>query len=251
MIHTINSATAQSQAVAVAGADIDPSLLIRLDRGDKVMVEVNGVRLYSSSPCPLVAERPWVVVSNLAPELGEPPKPQHKIVIRHPNVSHTVVLHYNNLLHLERHQPAVFQERDAKLCSDPQSGEVYPVYIILQLVSHYIPAAEVNGSFEPFDEVSARFVLGDADLRPAILAEWIETFKTFPAAGGWNNKSVYRTAIRSQVKPNVIEAFRNEDWDFINSLPLRTLIRIQSAIHWYPMFKKQGKLAEEREVFER
>jgi hypothetical protein len=249
MIDTMNIATAHSQAVVVAGADIDPSLLIRLDKGDKVMIEVNGVRLYSSLKCPLTAERPWVVISNNAPELGETPRPEHKIVIRHPQISHPVVLHYNNLLHLARHQPAVFQERDAKLCSDPKSGEVYPVYIILQFVSHYMPAGAINDSFEPFDEISARLVLGDADLRPAIMEQWVETLKALPAAGGWGNRSVYRLALRSQVKPNVIEAFREENWDFIDALPLSTLVRIQQAIHWYPMFQKQGKLAEERDLY--
>lgn len=250
-MRTITAATKSNvPAVAVAGADIDPSLAANLSEGDKVMMEVNGMRLSPCElKCPLVAARPWLVLSNNPPRVGggrgERPQSHHTLVLSHPDITdHCVTLHYNQMLTLPRRQPAVFQEYDANLSNT--DGIPNPAYVVLQLFSHFMPAAQVNKTFQPWDEESARLVLEDADLRLAVLSSWSRMFEGFTK--GWGLKSVYRFAMRAFVKPSVVHALRTEDWRRIDAIDLDSLLRIHEAIHWLPYFTQTATLRIERDT---
>ena len=237
--------TVQAEAVAVAGPDIDQSLLRSLEVGDKVMAEVNGSRLYSQLTCPLGAEKPWTVERNTVPAEGERPNNNHRLVISHPSISHFVTLHYQNLLYLPRRQPAVFLEHDIQLSSETD-GRVNPVYFILQFVSHYMPFDEVDNVFTPYDRCGARLVLGEDETRMFVLEQWAAMFRGFKKPG-WGQKSVYRLAQRAFVKPSIIEAFQQERFELVDSA---SLYRLHEALHWLPYQIQSSPYAVQRDVLE-
>jgi hypothetical protein len=239
-------ANATSAPVAVVGADLDANLAAKLDAGDKVLVEINGTRIFSDNPCPLVAEEPWEVVSNNAPRLEQQPNTNHRLILRHPNINHQLVLHYANLLAQPTRQPAVFEERDVKLSHT--GGVANPIYVMLQLVSHYIASENIDDNFTPWDESNARFLLSDAEWKLVIFEEWITVLRRFRR--GWSQRSIFRMAMRAFVKPNVVEAFGMGDWDTINKLDMATLLQLHQAMHWLPMFLGQAELAPQRETIE-
>lgn len=238
------------QSLAVAGPDLDPSLVAKLTAGDKIMVEVNGTRMFSESACPLVAEVPWTVEQNTPPILGQRPASHHKIVLSHRWSNQLLELHYCNLIHAAPKQPAVFYERHVHLSAT--AAPTTPIYVILQLVSHFIPATNLNFIYEPHDLESARLVLTDETLRAAVIAEWVELLGNFhyriENRSVWEHRSVYRLSMRSFLTPNILLAFKNEDWEAIATLNVETLIKIHEAIHWLPHFLEQGRLAVARDT---
>lgn len=228
---TITHTIANSAAVAVVGADIDPSLVSKLYIGDRILVEVNGTRIRSENPCPLVAETPWTVAENNPPSRGQRPTEENTLVLNHPQM-HPLILHYSNLLNLPKKQPAVFQEKDTNLSDGP-------IYVILQLISHYMPVEEVDDEFKPWDRESVIGILKDNEHRKTIIDIWIRILKPFRRPG-WGQKSVCRIALRAFVKPIVIEAFQHEDWDTIRALPIDVLLRLHEALYWLPRFLAQS-----------
>lgn len=237
-------------AIAVAGPDLDPSLVAKLTVGDRVLVEVNGTRIFSDSACPLVAEVPWKVVENDPPQLGQRPEPRHKIVLSHSQSLDLLELHYVNLIHTAPKQPAVFYERRARFNPTEQPQ---PVYVILQLVSHFIPATDVDFVYEPYDKESASLVLTDETLRAAVIAEWVSAIEHFKHRDdndrkAWEHRSVYRLAMRAFVNPSVILAFKEEDWEALGRLSVETLGKIHEAMHWMPHFLEQSRLAVVRDT---
>lgn len=234
-----------AKAVAVAGPDIDQSLLRTLDRGDKVMMEVNGVRLYNGNRCPIVSNETWEVVSNDAPALGQRPTKEHKLVITHPNIAGNIELNYTNLLVLPRQQPAVFLEKIKQLSCNPD-GTINPVYIVLQLISHYIPANQVNEQFEPYDLRAARLLLANDEVRPVLMEQWSKLLSTFKRASSWKQKSVNRLALRAFVLPNEIDEIVNGEF---GKLDMAAIYRVHEALHWLQYYVAQSPLAIEREVW--
>ena len=221
-------------AVAVVGADLDPNLVSKLYIGDKILVEANGTRIHSESLCPLVAESPWTVAENNPPSRGQRPTEENTLVLTHPQM-HPLTLHYSNLLNLPKKQPAVFQENDPNLSDGA-------IYVILQLVSHYLPAEEVDDHFEPWDRQGVTTAMKDRDHRQVILMMWVKLLKPFRRPG-WGQKSVCRIALRSFLKPHVIEAFQREDWDTIRTLSLNDLLRLHEVLHWLPCFLSQSYIS--------
>lgn len=165
--------TTETGALAVVGVDLDPSLCARLTNGDKVMVEINGVRVYSRHACPLVAEQPWTVISSTPPRRAQGPTESNMLVLRHAFVNHDLVLHYTNLLVLAKRQPAVFQEKDANLSRGPD-GQPLPIYVVLQLVSHWICLSFVIIPPHPFRQAGTiRYKWGGL-FRPRFKAHRLE-----------------------------------------------------------------------------
>jgi hypothetical protein len=236
--------SASARAVAVAGPDIDQSLLRTLEQGDKVTMEVNGVRIYNGNRCPIVSVEPWEVVSNDAPALGQRPTEDHKIVLSHPQIPTPIELHYTNLLLLPRRQPAVFLEH-IKRFSCNKDGSVNPVYIVLQLISHYIPANQVNDYFEPYDLRSARLLLSNDEVRPVLMEQWAELFATFKKAS-WKQKSIFRMALRAFVLPAEIDAIVKHQFE---TLDMAAIYRIHEALHWLQFYVAQAPLAVQRDTW--
>lgn len=233
--------------LAVVGADLDPSLTFKLTEGDKVLVEINGYRIYSDNSCPLVAEQPWIVVSNVPPLINNPPKEQHKLVLRHQQSRHDITLHYKNMLHLPKNQPAVFLEEDPNLSQT--NGKANSTFIILQMVAHW--TGEVESEFPAYDKAAARLVLLDNDIRPAIFEQWgaiLTDFRTGPLM--WRHKSVLRLANRSHVRPIVFEKMIQGDFTAIESLDTVSLFRIHEAFYWLQYFLEQSVTWLERDTLD-
>lgn len=242
MIHPTLKAT----AVAVAGADIDPSLASRLTIGDMVMAEVNGTRVYSGQKCPLVAENAWTVVQNFPPESGQIPNKSHILVLSHPAHTTNLTLHYANLLQLPQGQPAVFRERQTGL-SVRQDGGENVVYILLQFVSHYMPQGNVKTVFEFHDKKAARLVM--EMFGSDVLEQWSCMLKRFKS--GWGQQSVSRFASRAKISPAIVKAFQDGDESLVSSLSHATLMSIHEAIHWLPMQVELASLTVMRDVKEK
>lgn len=221
-------------AVAVVGADIDPMLAKTLGEGDKVLVEVNGIRLYSHNPCPLVAEKPWIILFNNPPTPYSQPTAAHRLVLKHEDVVQPLELHYQNLLH---GSPAVFRED----CPKGRS-----MLVALQLVSHYMNEDDVESTWEPHDPDAMRLVLEDEDMRRLVLEKWqgMLSHGSFRKVG-WKHKSINRLALRAgqgSIKPcDLVKIIRGQGED----LGYDALCRIHEAIHWLPAFLSQSALAPE------
>jgi hypothetical protein len=243
MIRTTPTTTAATKAVAVTGADIDPSLAAKLTIGDKVLVEINGTRVYSGYKCPLVAEEPWQVRVNDAPQSGERPNESNVLILSHPSIDHDLILHYSNLLHLSPRQPAVFQEQDVTLSS--QNGQANVIYVLLQLVSHYVHADLVNSTFEPFDRNQVRGAL--SEVKDVLLDEWSRSLGRFKITG-WGQKSMKRFAMRAFVSPSIVSAFMERDLRVLNTLDTRTLLRVAEAFHWLRYYIEQSPMMVDRDV---
>ena len=120
------------KTLAVVGADLDLSMCKALTEGDKVLMEVNGVRSWSAQKIPLVAEMPWTVISN-DPQGGDKGGPMSgHLVLRHPRIKEDFRLGYRQLLKTGRRDPAVFIETNGAI----QDGTLF---VILQFVAIYIP----------------------------------------------------------------------------------------------------------------
>ncbi len=232
--------------IAVVGAELDPSLVAKLDIGDKVMLEVNGTRIYSELDCPLTSEHPWTVMSNNPPRVGQRPTDQHTIVLSHPCKSQ-FVLGYGNLLNLPPRQPAVFRESDIEISHDAE-GKPNTLYVMLQFVSHYVAADEVNRLFEAWDRDAAELVLDDRDLRNITFTEWGEALKSL-SKPGWGHRSVFRLALRAFVLPSIIDAIIEGNKAILRTLDLKQLLRIHEAIHWTPVYRASNNFAIDREVY--
>ena len=92
----------------------------------KVLVEVNGMRIWSSTSNPLVDDFPWVVESNDFEQNGS--LYAGHLVVRHPRFKQPLRLDYSQMLHNQRNQPCVFIETHPEI----QEGMLY---VILQMVA--------------------------------------------------------------------------------------------------------------------
>lgn len=226
--------------VAVAGADIDPLLSTNLTRGDNVLVEMNGRRVWSELENPLVAEIPWTIEEINAPIEIENANEDHYILLSHPKVDRMLRLHYMNMLETENdRQPAVFKEKDKEFSSRPD-GSANPIYVILQLISHYAVRGETTKNMKPWKEEECAFCLADDDLRYIIFEQWTKVFKTFKRDRGWDHKSFNRFCMRAMLGKQDLRAFANEDWDAIEAIPSDKLLRIWETLHWTaPILSRQ------------
>jgi hypothetical protein len=206
--------------VAVAGADLDLSLLRCLRDGeqpDRIMVEVNGLRMGSNHKCPLVAEHPWIVDRNNPPSSGN--REDNTLVICHPDFSEPFTLHYDNLISLPRKQPAVFEEQDL------HSGG--SLYVTVQFVSHYLPEYDIEKVFAPYDADGYERMLQDDVTRSYILEAWQKLFMTFKP--GWRQKGISRLSLRAGVKQDTIHNITAGNFGLVS---LSDTYGIHKALYW-------------------
>lgn len=210
--------------VAVAGPDMDISVVANLTEGDRVLAEMNGTRVYSENNCPLLAGIPWTVVSNNPPPVRRNPTAEHTLVISHPQMA-DITLSYTNLLILGgSRQPAVFCE------SNISAG---PVYVVLQFVSHYLRPDYATKEFESYDHEQARLIWDNPKYREVALKALRLTLGGL--SKGWGCKGINRMAIRSHVPVLTLRNFlRSGDLD------QKSFDALHATIHWLPYFMEQS-----------
>lgn len=234
--------TLQSSPVvplAVVGADLDIPLCLMLTEGDKVMVEINGARLPAMQDCPLVG-RVWTVVSNNPQQTRLRPTLENKLVLTNTAFPYykDITLHYVNLLRLSRGQPAVFEERDTNLSMD-RNGHALSAYILLQMVSHYVPSKQVSTHFPQPDNFLE--LIQDERLKRCILESWIATIRNDLKSTSWGHRGYFRFALHAGISPGTVRAFQAGDSAVINGLDDQTLVKMFRAFHWMPKFLEQSK----------
>lgn len=205
-------------SACVIGADLDISLVRGLVQGDHVLCEMNGARIFSNLANPLVADDPWVVVSNNA----------KKLVLRHPSVSRNLTLHYSKLLRLKQHEPAVFMIHDPYLAPGR-------IYVILQFVSHRLPSSEIDHQFPMAFDAAA--VL--AEDRTNVINAIVEKIAEFDYPG-WGYMGVCRYSLRSNIRVPIISGFRDRDWKIINEQNDAVLLRMMREMNWLPYLLAQS-----------
>jgi hypothetical protein len=206
----------------VVGADLDRACVQGLIEGDKVLCEMNGARVFSSYDNPMVADEPWVVVSNDESEL----------VLHHKSKDRTVRLPYETLLKLAPKEPAVFLIKDKRLSPGP-------IYCLLQFAQHRMDASKVAKVFPmAFDPAN---ILREA--RKEVIEKIVETLATF-SHPGWGYRSVCRFALRSNVRAKTIGEIKDQDWKSICALPDETLVKIMREMNWIPYLLSAGSVSD-------
>lgn len=207
----------------VVGADLDKTLLSSLAKGDQVLCEMNGARVFSNFSNPLVADEPWIVVSN----------DDRKLVLRHKSKDRLLSLPYSKLLKLRAREPAVFLLTDKSLADGR-------VYVIVQFVSHRIPVKQIHKQFPMVFDAAA--VLKED--RKGVIDAIVDKLGEF-SYPGWNYMGVCRFALRSSVRVPIIDAFRERDWKVISEQKDDVLLRIMNEMNWMPYLLSQSALYTE------
>ena len=215
----------------VVGADLDKTLLTRLVKGDRVLCEMNGARVYSSYTNPIVSDETWEVVSN----------DERKLVLRHRSKERPLILPYSKLLNLKDRDPAVFMLTDKKLADG--DGRVY---VIVQFVSHKIPIDQIHQQFPMVFDAAA--VLKED--RKGVLNAIVNKLGEF-SYPGWNYMGVCRFALRASIRVPVIDAFRERDWNVISNESDEDILRIMTEMNWMPYLLSQSSLYTESTLAEK
>jgi len=195
---TEKSVRGTRKVFTIAGPDFDLPLVKTLQVGDRVMVELNGFRLFSSNP--IAAENEWIVLAN----------DDEAITIEHPRLEDKVILPYKSLV---SNDPAVFL-----IQGDP--FHLQDVYVVIQMIAHradieMMRKARYRWWINVQDYVD---VFKDPILRRHTLEAWAKYFKQTFTETGWGNTSFRRFAIRANIKTDTIRAFCNEAWETLNKL---------------------------------
>jgi len=211
-----------NRIVHVVGPDIDRELVKTLTEGDRILVEMNGVRVFTTHYCTLVADEPWRVKSNTS----------FALTIEHPSIKHDLILPYSALLKSSLVEPAVF------VIDDRFFSKSGPLYVILQFISYRMNFVDVGGAFKLDYDVSVfDSILADSDARRAVLQKISQRLGKFKHPG-WGYRSLCRFALRASVRVKVIEAFRNRDWPIIMEQSVETIKRIASELAWIGHFSR-------------
>jgi hypothetical protein len=217
------------QVVAVQGSDIDPQTCKGLTSGDRVLVEINGERLFGHGDNPILADIPWTVESNDAP-LGTRSQRRHQIVLSHPFHPTHLTLHYQNMRH--QRGPAVFNETDPTI-SSTNDGQALPICVILQLVSHYMPADNARESYP--NSFHPSFLLDPQSRRKVIVSIVKATGKL--EAGGFRYTSKCRFSLRSGVRVSELNKIGEQDLDFLSTMSDDTVSRLGRELGWLSSIK--------------
>jgi hypothetical protein len=233
------------RALYVAGPDMDIDLVSTLVPGDQVLMEINGARYWSTLKNPLVAEHPWEVLENTFENDGG--ELTGHLSLRHPNVSHPIVLKYRDLAATERPenekpnrkttQPAVWVMTNPKV----RSGQLY---IILQMVAYRLPEDHVERVFpSKYDAETFVTMLQDDQVKRPMLEEWSKLFAGLDEKG-WHHRSVKRFALRSAVAVAVVKALRNADWARLAQVTDGEFLNMRKEAHWCKYMMKQANLIQ-------
>lgn len=201
--------------VFMVGCDLDLSLVKRLTKGDHVLLEMNGGRIFSKLSNRCVTKERWMVVSC----------DQQSLVLRHDAIRHDLVLPFDSLLRLSERETAVFSIRDTYFGDGPK-------YVILQFSDYALTLADAED--KAFD---AELLLQAP--RKQVLMGLVKALRTF-SHPGWGYRSVCRFALRSDVRAKIINAFRTEDWEIINSQSDKTIVAIAEELSWLPLLENNS-----------
>lgn len=209
------------KAMAVMGSDLDLSLVRGLEKGDRVLLEMNGVRVPNSEH-PLCAETPWRVLSN----------DKNVLRVKNPELRLVVDLPYENI---HTHSPAVFRIYNSAF------GLTDPIYVLLQFVSYYASPNEIERKFTTsFNRENCLEGLDDDRVRNALIGKFQTYFSTFNAPH-FARKSIKRFALRSHVQESDLVALRDGDWMKIADITDEALCNICEEAAWFPYLLELGK----------
>lgn len=194
----------------VVGPDLERSLISSLTPGDKILVEVNGEGQFRTSP--IMAEIPWEVV-----EVTD-----NFLSITHPDANEVIKLPFDTILKTNK-GPAVFKiERN-----DPS----IPYWlVILQFIAY-----RTDTSPHEYDPAEYIEHFSDAIIKKELLTAWCRKLASFKWEG-WGHNTVKRFALRANISPAVVDAFRGRDWSVINSLSVDMLLQIARELEYLPSF---------------
>lgn len=203
--------------IFVIGSDVDRELVLSktFSRGDHLLVEMNGGRIFSKRINRCVTTERWIVVSANGKSL----------TLRHPTVSgHDLILPYDSLLPGSMRQPAVFLIHDAYFAPGP-------LYVVLQFIDCVVEGDSCHSPSYSAEELKHI-------PKHEVIAGLIKGIKDF--SDGWDYRGICRFSLRANVRAKVIDAFRKEDWDILNTLKRETLTRIADELAWLPCLLRQN-----------
>jgi hypothetical protein len=211
----------QSKPMAVMGSDLDLSLVRGLEKGDKVLLEMNGVRVPNSEH-PFAAEEPWRVLSN----------DSNVLRLKHRTMRPVLDLPYENL---HANNPATFRIYNSAF------GLTSPIYCILQFVSYYAPVEEVEAKFQStFNRQTCLESLEDDRVRNGLI-EKLQTYFAKFTAPPFAHKSIKRFALRCHVQERDLVALRDSDWMKIADITDEALCNILQEVSLFPHLLDCGK----------
>ncbi len=191
---TTQIAHSEKQYVNIAGPDIERSLLGSLHAGDKILIEMNGRRLYSDNP--IAAAFPWTIA-----EVTE-----DSLIVEHPRGDRITLL-MADLVEGDSESPAVFLLKT----NNPQCPVVY---VILQMISHKSDTEGMRRSKYKwwFEEEGYIEMFDDPIMKRGIMEKWGELFRTF-SERGWGDKSFKRFALRANIRTDTLLSIAREiEW---------------------------------------
>lgn len=210
----VHITSASIQPLSVAGPDLDRDLVGSLIVGDKVLVEMNGQRLFTNNP---IAAEAWEVVE----------ASDYSLTIEHPN-GFRQVLPIDTILAGAIDGSSVFLlQSDNPLCPY--------IYVILQLIAYKTDIEGLRNSNYVwwFKKDNYTELFADPIIKRGIMEAWGDKFRTFQEKG-WGDTSFKRFALRANIKTDVIRSFINEAWEEIDALSLESLLGIAREFEWLP-----------------
>lgn len=205
-----------SMVFCVVGQDLDHDFMQSqpaLGDGDKVLVEMNGTRIFSNSGCPLVVEDAWEVIRS----------DSDGIVLSHPKLAEGLMLPIDALVS-HSGEPAVWQIEDKRFAQGP-------IYCLLQFVAYHVAQEDVKGFKPAYDIESFDEILLNKPARDHIQMALIKRLQKLQHPG-WGYNSLCRFSLRSNVRAKVINAFRKSDWEVIEKQDDDVLKKIIGELGW-------------------
>lgn len=230
--HTAFMTAKRPKCLSVIGADLDMDLCRALVEGDKVLMEINGTRTFSTQRNPLIADFPWEVVSNRWHRKDKIVNGQ--LTLKHPSHPSNVVLDYSHAIKTARKQPCVFVEEDASIVP----GQLF---VILQMVGFRISEDQVDVVFPPLkpsELTGFRDALKDNFIKMELFKDWYRIFQKMPE--GWQYNNDRRFAIRAKVKVGVVTALRQGDFQALLKVSDNDVISMFRECYWLPMLLRQS-----------
>ena len=235
MLKTVHDTLSISpnESLYVIGQDIDGGVIRTLSPsvgrypGDRVLVEINGKRIVSDHPCPLVAEFPWEVEESN----------DRGLVLTHPILPRRLTLPWKDMVAAPLSEPAVFYIFDNFFSS-------CHFYVILQFVAYGTTSVGVAENLQPEWEMDNwDQMLLEASVRKATVDKLVRDLRGLRHSGlGW--RSVWRFALRSGVSKSIIIAFRVANYKVINGLSIDILLRILDVLRWMGHYRQQSEVVQ-------
>jgi hypothetical protein len=220
---------------AVVGPDLDIDLCGALCSGDRVLLESNGMRIWSRSTHPLIDDFPWEVVSNSYARNGK--IHAGELVVKHQRYKQPLRLIYAQAFQVEQNHPCVFITSSPEI----QSGMLF---VVVQMVAFYATPTMVRQMFPepPLSEMNS-FSWDSKDQRAIVsrlFTQWHHKLKQID--DGWNYSGVNRLTVRTSARREIIQAIRQGDFEKFRGISFAELRNIWVELLWLPMLMKQADM---------